>query len=24
VPALVLDGHVYHVNFGAHLADLKS
>ena len=23
VPALVLDGQVYHINFGARLADLK-
>lgn len=23
VPALVLDGQVYHINFGASLADLK-
>lgn len=23
VPALVLDGTVYHINFGASLADLK-
>lgn len=23
VPALVLDGTVFHINFGAHLADLK-
>lgn len=23
VPALVLDGAVYHINFGASLADLK-
>lgn len=23
VPALALDGHVYHINFGASLADLK-
>ncbi len=24
VPALLLDGQVYHINFGAALADLKS
>lgn len=24
VPALVLDGQVFHINFGAALADLKS
>jgi glutaredoxin 3 len=24
VPALVLDGNVFHINFGAALADLKS
>lgn len=24
VPALVLDGQVFHINFGAHLTDLKS
>jgi Glutaredoxin. len=24
VPALVLDGEVFHINFGANLADLKS
>ena len=24
VPALVLDGEVFHINFGAHLTDLKS
>jgi len=24
VPALVVDGHVFHINFGAALADLKS
>lgn len=23
VPALVLDGHVFHINFGANLSDLK-
>jgi hypothetical protein len=23
VPALVLDGHPYHINFGASLADVK-
>jgi len=23
VPALVLDGHVFHINFGASLSDLK-
>lgn len=23
VPALVIDGHPYHINFGASLADLK-
>lgn len=23
VPALVLDGNVYHINFGASIADLK-
>jgi glutaredoxin len=23
VPALVLDNHVFHINFGASLADLK-
>lgn len=23
VPALVLEGHVYHINFGAGLADVK-
>lgn len=24
VPALVLEGHPFHINFGASLADLKS
>jgi glutaredoxin 3 len=24
VPALVLDGQVYHINFGAAMADLKA
>lgn len=24
VPALVLDGQVYHINFGASLADLRA
>jgi hypothetical protein len=23
VPAFVIDGRAYHINFGAHLADLK-
>lgn len=23
VPALALDGHVFHINFGAHLSALK-